>query len=403
MKKFKYTAINLNKKKFTGVFLAEDEEELSRRLAEQNLYLVKASEVKATTANTFFTVSGRVTVHELATFCRQFSIMVTSGIPIVQALDILRTQSYSGLLKKTLNFVQEDVESGSRLSKAMEKHRKVFPRFFCSMIYVGEVGGMLDKILVTLADYLESDARIRKKAKSAMRYPTFLIIMAIAVIVLMVTFIIPAFMDALGAMEVEMPSIALGLYKIGLWIQTNWIFLLVGIFAACALFLFLIHTKKGKYVWHMLLYRAPILKKINTSLVAARFARAFGLLLEGGSDVVDALETVVAVLNNRYVEEKLEAAINDIRQGMSVSTALGNHKVFPKLILQMIAVGEQTGNLAETLLLACPFFDTEAEESVNRFIAVIQPIIMLVIGATVGVLFYTVYAPLLQIMNNLGR
>ena len=402
MKKYKYTAFNLEKKKFTGVFLAENEEELSRRLAEQGLYLVKAAEVKATTVNTFFTVSGRVTVYELAAFCRQFSIMVTSGIPIVQALDILRTQSYSGLLKKTLNFVQEDVESGSLLSKAMEKHKKVFPRFFCSMIHVGEIGGMLDKILVTLADYLESDARIRKKAKNAMRYPTFLIVFAIAVIALIVAFIIPAFMSTLDALEVEMPSITLGLYQTGLWIRKNWIFLLVGIFAAVMLFLLLIHTRKGKYIWHMFLYRAPLLRKINGSLVTARFARSFGLLIEGGSDVIDALETVVAVLNNRYVEEKLKAAINDIRQGMSVSASLGNHKVFPKLILQMIAVGEQTGNLAETLLRACPFFETEAEESVSRLLNMIQPAIIFVIGVSVGLLFYIVYSPLLQIMNNLG-
>lgn len=402
MKKYKYTAINFEKKKFTGVFLAENEQQLASRLADQRLYLIKAKETKATTANAFFTLSGKVSVNELAGFCRQFSIMVTTGIPIVRALDILRGQQYSSLLKKTLDFIHEDVQSGALLSAAMEKHKRVFPRFFRSMVYIGEASGSLDKILATLADYLESDMRIRKKIKGAMMYPAFLIILTIGIFVLMMTFIIPTFMDALSAMEIEMPAITLLLNNMSLWFKAHWKMLALVVIGAIAAFILFIHTKKGKYLWHAFLYKAPILKRINGSLITARFARSFGLLIDGGSDIVDALETVQVVLDNRYVEAKLQAAIADVRQGMGLAVALANHRVFPTLILQMIAVGEQTGNLAETLTRSCSFFDTEAEESVSRITSMIQPIILGTLGVTVGILFYAIYSPLLQIMSTLG-
>lgn len=402
LKKFKYTAMNVERKRFTGVFFAENNDHLQKQLAGQGLYLIKAKEVKATTVNTFFSLTGKVKAGELAAFCQQFAIMVKTGIPIVSVLDSLRKQPYSGLLKKTLDFVYEDVKGGVLLSAAMGKHRQVFPRFFCSMIYVGEVGSSLDKILATLADYLESDARIRKKTMNAMIYPLILTIMAIGIIVLMVTFIIPTFIDALGSMDVEMPSITLAINNFGIWVGNHWKIIIVAMILVIVFCILFVHTKKGKYCWHMVLFRAPILRKINSSHITARFAHSFGLLIEGGSDVIDALETVQIVLDNLYVEAKMKAAINEVKQGKSVAVALGNHKVFPTLLLQMIAVGEQTGNLAEPIARVCPFFDNEAEDSIGRITSVLQPIVLAVIGATVAVLFYAIYSPLLQIMTTMG-
>ena len=273
MKKYKYTAINLDKKKFTGVFLAEDEQQLARRLAEQSLYLVKASPIKKTTASTFFSASGKVSANELATFCRQFAIMVTTGIPIVDALGILKAQSYSGLLKKTLEFVFEDVKSGLLLSQSLEKHKKIFPQFLRSMIYVGEISGALDKILVTLADYFETDARIKKKTKSAMIYPIILIFMAVGIIVLMVAFIIPTFMDALSSLDIEMPALTMALYNMSVAFQENWKKIVLIVLGAVLTIFLLLRTKKGKDVFDTFKLKAPVIGKITTDLVArVRFA-----------------------------------------------------------------------------------------------------------------------------------
>lgn len=402
MKKFKYTAMNLERKKFSGIFLAENEQELASKLADQKLFLVSAHEMHATTAHSLLSITGKVSVGELATFCRQFSIMVTTGIPIIRSLDMLRNQSYSPILKKTLDFVFEDVQSGALLSDAMGRHKRVFPRFFRSMVYIGEASGSLDKILVTLADYLESDAAIKKKVKGAMVYPVFLIFLTVAILVLMLAYIIPTFMDSLATLEVETPPITLFLNDVSIWFQNNWLKMVIVIAVVVVVLFIFFHTKKGKFVWHALLYNAPILGRINSSLITARFARSFGLLIDSGSDVVEALETVIVVLDNLYVEKKLQASIADVRRGKGLAVALANHKVFPPLIIQMIAVGEQTGNLAETLTASCPFFDSEAEATVTRATALLQPVILAFLGITVGVLFYAVYSPLLQIMQTMG-
>lgn len=402
MKKFKYTAINLERKKFTGVFLAEDERQLALKLAEQSLYLIKAKPITQTTANTFFSTTGKVSTSELATFCRQFAIMVTTGIPIVEAVDILRNQSYTGLLKRTLDFVYEDIKGGLILSEALKKHKKIFPNFFLSMIYVGEISGKMDNILVTLADYFETDNRIKKKTKSALTYPLILIIMAIGIVVLMVSFIIPTFMDALSSLDIEMPALTLALYNMSLWFKANWknIFLLL---VALALILYLyLKTERGKYAFDTFKLKAPLIGKITTSLITARFARAFGLLLNGGLDVVDAMDTVCIVLGNKNVEKRFKAAINDVRQGMSVTVALDNYKLFPPLIIQMTAVGERTGSLAEVLTKSCEFFDNQAERALTSVTTVIQPIILAFIGGIVGMLFYAIYSPLLQVMQTFG-
>lgn len=394
--------MNVERTRVTGVFLAEDIDHLQKLLSKQGLYLIKAKEAKSATVNTFFSLTGKVQISDLAAFCREFSVMVKTGIPVVTTLDYLRKQTPSALLRKTLDFVYEDVKGGVLLSAAMGKHQKVFPRFFRSMIYVGEIGSSLEKILETLAEYLESDARIRKKTMNAMVYPLFLIVMAVGIIVLMVTFIIPTFMDALGAMDVEMPSITLAIYHLGVWIGEHWKVITLTIILVTVVSVLFVHTKKGKYFWHMILFRAPILKKINRSRITARFARSLGLLVEGGADVVDALETVQVVLDNLYVEAKMRVAISEIRQGKNVAVALGKHKIFPSLLIHMIAVGEQTGTLAETLEKARPYFENDAEDSINRITAVVQPLILGLIGATVALLFYAIYSPLLQIMNTLG-
>ncbi len=402
MKKYKYIAKNLEQKVFKGVFLAEDEQELARRLAEQKLYLVSAKPMTQTTASSFFSVTGKVTTNELASFCRQFAIMLTTGISIIQSIEILQGQSYSDLLRKTIEFLHEDVKSGSLLSQAMEKHKKIFPPFLCSMIYVGELSGALDKIFVTLADYLESEARIKKQTKSALTYPLVLIVMAIGICVLMVAFIIPTFMEALASMDVEMPKITLILNNISIWFKANWKQLTLAIVALVMVFILIIRTPKGKYYWDAFRFKGPLISKINVALVTARFARAFGLLVDGGADTVDALETSKVVVANKYVESKMNNMVEDVRQGMSLTMALSYYKVFPPLIIQMISVGEQTGNLAEVLIRSCPFFDNEAERIITSMTALLQPLILGIIGLLVGTLFYAVYSPLLQIMNTIG-
>lgn len=402
MEKFKYVAVDVDKKRFRGSFLAESESHLREQLAQQNLYLVKCKQVNAATPSSFWSVSGKVKTSELTTFCRQFSIMITSGISIVDSVAVLKQQSYSSYLKSVLEFVHEDINSGSLLSEAMKKHPNAFPDFFRNMVYVGEMSGSLDSVLSSIADYYESDNKIKKQVKSALSYPIMLVVMLFAVMILLVVFVIPTFIDALGNMDVTMPGIALALYDISQFIIKNWqiIFLIVLVFVV-GIVIFK-STETGKMFFDMLKVKIPLIKKIQIALQASRFARCFSLLLASGMDVLEALEVVNVILGNRYVEKEFKLIVDDVRQGKSLTESLGTHKLFPDMLQQMVAVGEKTGQLDSVLGRCCSYFDEQVAATLTSVTGIIQPIILGCLGGVIGVVFYAVYSPMLEIMTNLA-
>lgn len=402
MKKFKYVAVNMQKQKFTGTFLADNERDLSRKLAEQNLYLVSARIDKRDTPNAFFSLTGKVKISELANFSRQFAIMINTGTSIVETLFLLKQQSYSSLFRKVIEIMHEDVKGGMALSEAMMKHKRVFPDFFRSMVYVGEVSGRLEQVLTSVADYFETDNRIKKRAKGALIYPAILILMAIAVVVLMMLFIIPTFRESLSSLDVEMPALTMAIYNMSDFFLENWKTILL--IAVCVILLFwlAVHTKKGKYYWDKFKVYCPIIKNIQINLITARFSRGFGLLIDSGMDIVDAMEIIKVVLGNKYVEHRFTQATDDVRQGMSLTMALESYKLFPQILVQMISVGEKTGNIAEVLLNSCSFYDSEVEASLSAITTIIQPVILAFIGVAVGTLFLAIYSPLMGVMNTLG-
>ena len=199
MEKFKYTAIDLNKQKYNGIFIAQDEKDLAVQLAKQNLYLISSERYTGKTPNAFFTLSvgTAVKLPELTAFCRQYSIMINSGMSILACIDSLRHQAFSSYFRNVLDLIYEDVKGGSMLSDALNKHKKVFPDFFRSMIKVGEVSGKLDMVFNSLADYYESDARIKKRISGALAYPIMLSVLMVGIVVLMLLYIVPTFRESL--------------------------------------------------------------------------------------------------------------------------------------------------------------------------------------------------------------
>ncbi len=402
MKKYKYSAINLQGKKFQGTFLAENEKDLRAQLAKQNLYLVSAKVDTNKSPNPFFSVTGKVSVNELATFCRQFSIMITSGTSIVDSLGILKGQAYSSYLRRVLGQVHEDVKAGKLLSEALSKHKRVFPNFFRSMVHVGELSGSIDKVLVEVADYFEADQKARAKTRSALIYPCVLIVMAIGIIVLMVVFIIPTFQEALEGLEVEMPALTMALYNLSAYFRQNWMRIVLIIAAVVLLWIIFLRTKTGRYHWDKWKFHMPLVGKVIKNSVSARFCRSFTLLIGSGMDIVDAMDEVCIVFGNTYVADQFKKAADDVRQGMTLTMALQSYKLFPTMLVQMVSVGEKTGDLEAVLARSGEFFESQVERSISAVTGLIQPIILCIIGLAVGVLFYAVYSPLLQVMNTLG-
>ena len=403
MQKFKYTAVNLQNQKIKGTFIAEDERDLAEQLAKQSLYLVSASVYSGNTPNTFFTLgTGKITMPELSNFCRQFSIMLNTNIPLLEAIDILKNQPFSSLLVKILEVIYDDVKGGMLLSEALEKHKKVFPDFFRSMTYVGEMSGKLDMVFNALADYYERDDTMRRKLKSALAYPTILLIMTIGIAILMLAFIVPTFKTALSDLDVPIEGITKVVYDISDFVLMWWrVLIALVIVIGLALYVYF-STEKGKYVKDVLKVKIPLIRNIQISTVTARFARAFALLLSSGMDLTDAMDAVSVVLTNRYLQKKFAIATDYVRHGMSLTNAFESVGVFPTMLTKMVTIGERTNSLNDVLTRSCSYFDAQLESSFTSFSAKIQPIMICIMGAVVGTLFIAVYSPMLSIMSTLG-
>lgn len=402
MQKYKYTAVNLQNKKIKGTFIANDERDLAEQLAKQSLYLVSASVYSGNTPSAFFTLgTGKVTLPELTSFCRQFAIMLTTHVPLLECIDILKNQPFSGYFRKILEVIYDDVKGGMLLSEALQKHAKVFPDFFRSMTYVGEMSGRLDVVFNALADYYERDASMRQKLKSAMSYPIVLLALTFVIAIAMLVFIIPTMKDGLKDMDVPIEGITKVIYDMSDFVLEWWqaiitCIMLVGI----AIFLFLM-TEKGKYVRDVLLLKMPLVKTIQISTLTAKFARAFALLLSSGTDLTDALDAVSVVLTNRYLRKHFAVAIDYVRHGMSLTNALESVGLFPTMLTKMITIGERTNSLDDVLTRSCDYFDTQLESSFSSFSSKIQPIMIAIMGVVVGVMFIAVYSPMLSIMGTL--
>jgi len=403
MKKYRYTAVNLNKEKFDGTFIANDEKDLAAQLAKQNLFLVSCSVYTGKTPSAFFTTgTGQVNTAELTSFCRQFAIMINAGISIIECLELLKEQSYSSYFKNLLSIIYDDVKSGIMLSDALNKHQKVFPEFFRSMVCVGEVSGKLDGVLNALADYYERESALKRKTKSAFSYPIMLAIMTVGIVILMLTFVIPTFRTTLDAIDVEVEGLTKAVYVTSDFMVSNWLYVLA-VISVIGIGLFIFNqTKAGKIFTDKLKIKVPFLKKVTVDLVSARFARSFSLMASSGTDIVDTLDAVSVVLGNNDVEERFKKAAEEVKHGSKLADAFEKYKLFPQIMIQMIAVGERTASLEEIMTRSCAYFDEQVEATLSSVTSKIQPIMLCIMGVVIAVLFMAVYSPLITIMSSLG-
>ncbi len=403
MQKYKYTAVNLQKQKIRGVFIAKDEEDLALQLAKQSLFLVSAKPYSGGTPSAFFTLgTGKVSMPELTSFCRQFAIMLNTHIPILDSLDILKNQPYSSYFRNILAVVFEDVQSGMLLSEALNKHAKVFPNFFRSMIKVGELSGKLDMVLNALADYYEKDADLRGKVKSALAYPMMLAGMTLGIVILMLALVVPTFRETLDQLEVEATGLTAAVYAVSDFLLEWWQYLLAGIVVLGLIIFLVIRTEFGGYAVDVLKLKLPILKTIQINMITARFARAFALLLSSGMDLNEAMYATEIVIGNKYLTNRFRQATEAVRAGMSLTNAFESYNLFPPMMIQMITIGEKTNALDDVLTRSCNFFDTQVETSMNSLTNKIQPIMLLVMGSVIGILFLAVYSPMISIMTGLS-
>ncbi len=343
----------------------------------------------------------KVKLDDIVVFTRQFATVINAGLPIVRALYILGEQTTNKKLQDALAKVREDVEAGLALSEALDKHPKIFNRLYVEMVRAGEVGGVLDEVLLRIADQLESDQELRRKVKSAMTYPTVVLIMAVLAATIMLIFIVPIFAQMFEDLGGTLPlptRIALGLSDLltgfgGLLVAA----LLIG---GVMFFFRWKETEQGRKVWGRVVLKIPAkIGEVVQKVALARFARTLGSLSAAGVPILQALEITAKSSGNYVIERALLQSRDAVRQGIPVFKPLEEEAVFPPMVTRMIAIGDETGDLDGMLEKIGDFYESEVDATVKALTSIIEPLMIVVVGGIVGGIIVAMYLPMFKIFE----
>ena len=374
---------------------------MRENLAKKDLFVVSLKKASGTASASFFSLTGKVTTKELSSFCKQFSILISSGISIIESLEVLMQQSYSRLLKQTVSKVIDDLHAGNMLSDSMKKYPKVFPEFFTSMVYVGETSGKLDKVLVSVSNYYTRQQKNKHKLRSALAYPIVLSLMMIVVLVVMLHFVVPTFVSSFAQMEIEMPGLTIALFNISNFFRENWQYVLLGIGGVVGILFLAGRTYKGRLFFDKCKVIIPLMRQINMSMFTSQFVECLGLLLSSGLDIVSSLENMKKTIRNRYLKSQFEKVILDVKKGIPLSSAIEFEMKMSPVVTQMIAVGEKTGATDKMLLQTNDYFDQEVDSALSLLSTIIQPILLSVLGIFIALMFIAIYTPILSMITSL--
>lgn len=376
---------------------------LQRGLIPVNVEKVGGSGLNSEISLARFGIGGRIKTKDIAVWARQFSIMVDSGLPVVKALSILAAQTEKKSLADVTADIRSDIEGGNSLGEAMHKHVDVFGDLIVSMVQAGELGGFLDTTLLQIAKDLEGDVKLRAKVKSAMTYPVVVMVMAVVMSAGMLIFIVPVFADMFKEMGGELPL------PTRLMMQLSE-FLKVGIIPLLILGGFLtVWWRKNKRNLKIREFldpkklKMPVFGKLITKIAISRFARNFGTLLGSGVPILKALDIVSGTVGNQVIVHALDDVRREVSQGNSMSEPLAKHSVFPPMVVQMISVGEVSGNVEYMLSKVAEDYDQQVETMTEQLASLIEPIMIVVMGSMVGAMVVALYMPLFSIYDLVGK
>ena len=344
-----------------------------------------------------------VGVKDKAIFSRQFSVMVDAGVAIVRSLAVLSEQASNKTLKKSLQGISADVQQGMSLSESMRKHPKCFDKLYVSMVEAGETGGVLDEVLDRLAKLLEDIARLRNQIRSALTYPVFVALFAVLVFLGMTIFLIPIFANIFKDLGAELPGLTLFMLSISELLR-SWFVLIPIVVIAVASFVIsqYYRTPVGRVNIDAFLLKLPLFGDLLEKSAVARFCRVFGALTRSGVPILNSMEIVGDTVGNQVIANAVMSARRDIQQGGMLSFALQKEKVFPALAIQMISIGEETGELDSMIMKVADFYEDEVENAVKALTSILEPIMMVVVAGLVGLILISMYLPMLTVFDQIG-
>ncbi len=407
---FNYTARRRDGSTVEGSVNADSREEVARSLRDQDMFVTSVE--KEDESSSIFSREidlGKINnifgkgfnIADLAHFSKQFSVLIEAGVPLVQSLEIMEDQAGQQHVKDMLEELRTDVEAGESFSEALNAHPDYFPPLFVHLVKAGETGGVLDEVLDELSDYYKRRDRINKEVKSALYYPATIIVVAIVAVIILLTFVLPTITDMLVGLGGDLPVFTRGLIAVSDFFNQYW-WAVFGLLALVGFGLrYYVNTEGGKERKDRLILRLPVVGDLVRKVIISRFANTLALLLQSGVNIINGLPVLENVVDNELYREVLQEARARVREGTNLSVPLERSDEFPPIVIQMIMVGEETGNMEEMLERLSEYYDVEVENAIEGGISLIEPAIIIVMAFVVGSIILSIILPLFDIYQQI--
>jgi len=394
---FSYRAKDQSGQTVTGVLEAESTSVVTTRLQSMGFFPLAVEDSTAAAAKAARKRTKRIGINDMATFNRQLADLLSSGIPLVKALDVIQKQTTNPNLVEIITQIDQDVSGGDSLAGAMARHPKIFSKLYVAMVRAGEMGGLLDQVLQRLADFAEGEADTRSKIKSALAYPVVMILAGSGAVILLMTVVMPKILKIYTDLNQTLPFTTQLLIGFSNALREYW-YLFVGGFV---LLLFAgyrtLNTAEGKRALDTMVLKIPVLGPMIVKKEIANFARTLGSLLHNGVSILPALDIVHEVLTNRVVADEVATIPQNVTQGEGIAAPLRKSKVFPPVVVNMMAIGEETGRLDDVLMKIARSYDTEVDRAVKTLTSLLEPMIILFMGVVVGFIVISMLLPIFSI------
>lgn len=404
---YEFTALDSSGKKTRGILDADSQTAARQKIRAQGNYPVEIKETAARkktqkAATLSFHIGKKITAQEIHVSTRQLATLLEAGIPLIQALDGLVEQTNNRYLKKTIAQIKDAVNEGNSLTAALEEHPRLFSKIYINMVRAGEASGSLDVVLERLAEFGENQAALRSRVKAALLYPIFMAFVGIAVLVLLITFIVPSITSVFEGTSQALPLPTIILIATSSLLQQYWWLLLLVITGTLFAITAFLRRPKGKRMWDTCKLSLPGLRDLNIKIASARFGRTLASLLSSGVSLTASLQIVENIVNNSVLTEVIEQAEQELEKGKSLSQIFKASDYFPPMLVQMIAVGEQSGALEKMLEKAADSYEKEVEAKILALTSMIEPVMILVMGVAVSFIVISILLPIFE-MNQLIR
>lgn len=404
METFSYTAVGADGKEKKGSIVAETREDAARSLKDQGLLPMSIGKQSALDKDINFSFGKKkgVKVRDLSVFCRQFSSIIKAGVNVINALSMMSEQTENKKLKAAIKNVQSNVEKGETLSSAMRSEGDIFPSLLISMVAAGEASGSLETAIERMAIQFEKDAKISGMVKKAMIYPIILIVVMIGVVIAMMMFVIPNFMDMFEGLDAEMPFMTVMVINMSNFILDKWWLLILIVAGIVFAYKSYYKTDAGRHVIDRIKIKIPVFGVLTVKTACARFSRIMSTLLSAGMPMISAIEIAAGTMDNVLFKDALQKVRSGVALGMGFSQQIGVTRLFPAMLVHMVGIGEETGNIEDMLTNVANYYDEEVELATQSVTALMEPMIIIVMAVVVGALVLAIYQPMITLYSTLG-